>query len=59
VKLYNYLIDEIVSFTLAGIDSTSTLVSSMMIYVFEKPEVAKKLKDEINSIIKSDADITP
>jgi len=31
----------------------------MMIYVFEKPEVAKKLKDEINSIIKSDADITP
>ena len=54
----DYLIDEIVTFVLAGIDSSSTFLASMMLYVFEKPAVANKLREEINSVVKSDADIT-
>jgi hypothetical protein len=30
----------------------------MICSVFEKPEIAEKLRAEINSVIKSDADIT-
>ena len=44
----DYLIDEIVSFVLGGIDSTSTFLSSMMLLVFENPAVAQRLRDEID-----------
>lgn len=42
----------------AGADTTSNLLTALLLYVFEKPEVAQRLRDEINSVIKSEDDIT-
>jgi len=43
---------------LAGTDSTCSFLTCMIFLIFEKPEIAQKLKKEIDSIIITDADIT-
>ena len=43
---------------IAGSETTSNFLTIMLLSVFEHPEIAKKLKDEIDSVITSNADIT-
>ena len=43
---------------MAGSETTSNFLQALKIYVFDKPEVVNKLRKEINSIIKSDKDLT-
>ena len=50
--------DEIKTFTVAGSDTTSNFLTTMILYIFEKPEVLRKLTQEIDSVIGSDKDIT-
>ena len=40
--------DEIKTFTVAGSDTTSNFLTTMILYIFEKPEVLKKLTQEID-----------
>ena len=43
---------------IAGSETTSNFLNAMVFYVFEKPEVAQRLRDEVDSVIKTDRDIT-
>ena len=52
------LIDEIKTFVIAASDTTANYLTAMLFYMFEKPEIVKKLKNEIDSVIKSNEDIT-
>ena len=52
------LVDEIKTFVIAGSETTANFLTAMILYVFEKPQVAEKLRKEIDSVIKSNSDIT-
>lgn len=43
---------------IAGADNTSNFLVALTFFVFEHPEMAARLRKEIESIIKSDEDIT-
>lgn len=43
---------------IAGSDTTSNLLAALLLYVFEQPRIVEKLRKEINSVVKSDSDIT-
>ena len=50
--------DEICTFVVGGSDTTSNYLTAMILFTFEKPKVLERLKEEINSVIKSNEDIT-
>ena len=52
------IIDDIKTFVIAGTDTTSNFLTAMLLYVYEKESTVKRLTEEINSVIKSDQDIT-
>jgi cytochrome P450 len=52
------IIDDIKTFVIAGTDTTSNFITAMLLYVYEKESTVKRLTEEINNVIKSDADIT-
>lgn len=52
------LIDEFSTFLVVGTDTTAKLVTMMVYYTAKDPRVHKKLKEEIDSVIKSNKDIT-
>ena len=50
--------DEVKSFMIGGSETGSNFLVALILFVFEKPEVAQKLKREIDLVIRSDEDIT-
>lgn len=52
------MIDEFSTFLAVGTDTTAKLVTMMVYYIAKNPKIHKRLKEEINSIIQSDKDIT-
>ena len=50
--------DEVKSFMIGGSETGSNFLVALIFFVFEKPEVTQKIKREIDSVIKSDEDIT-
>lgn len=52
------LVHEIITFFSAGSDTTSNTLTGMILHVYERPKVLEKLLKEVNSVIKSDKDIT-
>lgn len=52
------LVDEFQTFLLAGTDTTTHFFTMIIYYLGKYPSVHKKLREHINSIIKSDEDIT-
>lgn len=42
---------------IGGSDTTTTFITAMLFFAFEKPKVIERLRTEINSVIKSDKDI--
>jgi cytochrome P450 len=49
---------EFCSNLVAGTDTTSHLFVMMVYYYIGSPEAQRKLKEEVNSVIKTDEDIT-
>ncbi len=43
---------------IAGTDTTTRFFTMIIYYIGRNPEVHRKLRQEINSVIKSDVDIT-
>ena len=43
---------------MAGSDTTSNLLTAMILFTFEKSQIVEKLRKEINSVIKTNEDIT-
>lgn len=52
------LVDDIKNFVFAGTDTASNFLVALIFLVFEHPEVAARLRKEIESIVKSNEDIT-
>ena len=43
---------------IAGSETTANFLTAMILYVFEKPHIAEKLRKEIDSVIENNSDIT-
>lgn len=52
------LIDEFITFLIAGTDSTAHLLMMMVYLLHDHPRIHKKLRAEIDSLISCDDDIT-
>jgi cytochrome P450 / NADPH-cytochrome P450 reductase len=51
------IVDDIITFMIAGTETTSNFLVAMIFYIFEKPDVARRLKEEIDSVIETNEDI--
>ena len=51
------LVDDFIAFLLGGTDTTTLFFTMMVYYIGKHPEVHKKLREQINSFIKTDADL--
>ncbi len=52
------IIDEFQTFLIAGTDTTTRFFSMLLFALGNNPEIHKRVRKEINAIIKSDEDIT-
>ncbi|XP_065061538.1 cholesterol 24-hydroxylase-like isoform X2 [Rhopilema esculentum] len=52
------LIDEFVTFIIAGQDTTASLLSFLLFSLLENPSVMKRLKDEIDIVLHDNKDVT-
>lgn len=52
------VVDEFQTFLIAGTDPVTHFFTMMVYYLGKYPEIHKKLRDQVNSVIKSDDDIT-
>ena len=52
------LIAQFCTFFTAGTDTTAHFLMMMIYYICEKPEIEKKLRDQIDEHIKNDGDYT-
>ena len=50
--------DEIITFVGAGAETTSNFLTMILLLIYERPSVLSRLREEISSVIKSDADMT-
>ena len=53
------MIDDILTFSVAGTDAVSNFLTAMVFYVFQHPRVAERLREEVCSVIKCNEDMTP